>query len=31
MVKILTPLVTKNKDEFDLLIKKQMEKYNSII
>ncbi len=31
MVKILEPLVTKNKEQFDLLVKKQMEKYNSII
>jgi len=31
MSKVLKPLVTKNKKEFDLLIKKQMEKYKSII
>lgn len=31
MVKILEPLVTKNKEQFDLLVKKQMEKYNSVI
>jgi adenylate cyclase class IV len=31
MVKILKPLVTKNKKEFDLLVEKQIEKYNSLI